>query len=180
MILAPGEIGWLIAFACVSGGTALLCLGAPYTREGKPSRARIAVLNVAGAAGVVMTLVIDPVVALGVVYLSYVLVVLAMVRWPAREWLAGRRGGGLGRGPVGATVAGAGTVWAMLALVGVGIVATDSVAVQIVVVIAAWAVTFGCWIWIALIYAGRLPRTSRADAARRSSAHDATRDDRFT
>lgn len=172
MVIAPGEIGWLLTFAFVSGGTALLFLGAPHARAGKPSRARIAVLNAAGAAGLVMTLVIDPVVAIGVAYLSYVIVVLAMARWPPSEWLAGRRDDRFGRGPIGATVAAGGTVWAMLAMAGVGFAASDSLAVQILVATAAWVATFGSWIWIALIYAGRMPRVRRADAAAERTRRD--------
>lgn len=163
MILAPGAIGWLIAFGFVSVGTALLCLGPPYAREGKPSRARIALLNVAGAVGVAMTLAVGPVVAFGVVYLSYVTVVLTMARWPASEWRGSARHQ-RGRGPLGAALAVAGTVWAMLSVVGVGIVASDSLAVQIAVGAGAWLAAFGSWIWIALTYAGRLPARKRAGA----------------
>lgn len=151
------EVGVLVLGAFVSGATATNFLGAPFARPGKPSLAKIVFLYFAGAAGVVLTVAVHAVVAIGVVQVSYVTVAVTMSRWPPSEWLARPASERLWRAPVGFIVAVPAPMWAFFAVTVAGFELTGSSALRYAITFLAGAAMFAWWIRIVLAYAGRGP-----------------------
>ena len=117
--------GVLVLTALFTGGLAVLHTGAPFARSGKPSALRIALLFAAAPAGVVLTVAVGPVVALGVVFLAYAIGVLATSRWPPDAALqvdVSRRA----PPPAGAVVAMLGALPAFFAAIAVSVDVVDS------------------------------------------------------
>jgi hypothetical protein len=154
-IAVPDHAGELAVAALVAGGSAVMVLGAPFARAGKPAGWRIALLFAVAVAATVLTVALDAVLAVAVVYLSYVLVTLAMARWPPSEWLQRDVRIRMSRPPAGGLVAVAGSVPAYFALIVAIARTTDPGATRFALVAALTLVMTGVWVRIATAYSGR-------------------------
>lgn len=144
----------LVALGCFA--TAVFFVGAPLSRTGRPSLLRIAALLALGVAGVVLTVLVGMVVALGVLQTSYINVRLVMWRWPPKEWAPHALERALaGQVPLGSMVGGVVLLPGWAALIAVVAVLTDSRAALAAGVLVAMLALAGCFAWIAMTYAGR-------------------------
>jgi hypothetical protein len=76
----PDVAGVLLLAALVSTGTAALFIGGPAVRAGTGFELTVALLALAGAAGVALAVAVDAVIAIGVVYLAFAAALLIRVR----------------------------------------------------------------------------------------------------
>jgi hypothetical protein len=79
-VALPDAAGVLLLAALVSIGTAALLLGAPAARAGTHFGLTVGLLVVAAAAGVALALTVDAVIAVGVVYVAFVITLVMRAR----------------------------------------------------------------------------------------------------
>lgn len=148
------------AAACALAGLVLLALGivlagAPFARAGKPSLLRIVALFLAGAGGLVLMRELSMVVVIGVVGVSYAIVVMSLYRWPPSEWLARDERVRMTRLPAGGVVATLGSLYGFLGLIGLAADLTG--AVRVLVMVLVGLATLAVWARLASVYAGPGP-----------------------
>jgi hypothetical protein len=141
-VVSRDDSGLFILVVLLAGGNAVYFIGPPFGREGKPAVAAVLLVFVAACAGLVFTVAEDGLIAVGVVYLSLVIAILAGARWPPPE-----------RAGVNWSVAG--TIPAFLAVAAVIAQAIDSRALAFGLIALVFVVVMRLWTTAAARYTGR-------------------------
>jgi hypothetical protein len=170
-IMAPDAAQAAALDILVGGSVAVLFVGAPFGRSGRPSRLRIAVLYALALSGLVFTFVLGPLVAIGVVVVAYVIVLVAMARWRPSDWQTIPPLKRIGRIPPGTPATTGGTVVALLAVTEAGYELFQGQGPRFAVVAVAGCAAILSWLWIAFTYAGIGPSSLAQLRARRGRSH---------
>jgi hypothetical protein len=163
LIVARDEAQAAVMAILVGAALAVLFLGAPFARAGRPSRLRLVLLYGLALPGMVLTFALGPLVAIGVVAVAYVIIAVALARWPPRDWQKIPPLKRIGRVPPGTATTTGGTLVALVAVTAAGFDVVHGRGPRFGVTALAGGATIACWLWLAFKYAGIGAARARSD-----------------